>query len=133
MTVFHTDTFGLSHLSEDAVAAFADGVLSQSARARATRHCSECCECAEAVDDQLEARRLIRLADPPVMPSGLMDRLAGLPMTVPLTSPAGSLSVGIGADGTAAFLTGSVEAPLPIPTAGPAGLVASDPFGSIAD
>ena len=38
--------FGLPHLSEDAVAAFADGVLSSAATVRARRHCAECTECA---------------------------------------------------------------------------------------
>ncbi|MDT4947566.1 MAG: hypothetical protein QOJ37_161, partial [Pseudonocardiales bacterium] len=40
------------HLSDEAVAAFADGVLSGHARERATRHAAACPECAHAVKVQ---------------------------------------------------------------------------------
>ncbi len=73
--------FGLPHLSEDAVAAFADGVLSAAAASRAQRHCAECAECADAVRGQREAAMLLRAAQAPALPSGLLDRLAGLPMS----------------------------------------------------
>lgn len=83
--------FGLPHLSEDAVAAFADGVLSPAAAARASRHCRDCEECAEAVRGQREAVFLLRSAIAPALPSGLLDRLAGLPMSAELPPPASGL------------------------------------------
>jgi hypothetical protein len=96
--------FGLPHLSEDAVAAFADGVLSASAAARAQRHCAECAECAEAVRAQREAALLLRTAGNPTVPAELMSRLAGLPMSAPLPPPRGGLPTVLGADGVPMFI-----------------------------
>ena len=96
--------FGLPHLSEDAVAAFADGVLSAAAASRARRHCAECAECADAVRGQRETALLLRTAPAPALPSGLLDRLAGLPMSAPLPPLRGGLPTVLGADGTAMFL-----------------------------
>jgi hypothetical protein len=96
--------FGLPHLSEDAVAAFADGVLSASAAARARRHCAECAECAEAVRAQREAALLLRTAGSPTAPAELMSRLAGLPMSASLPPPRGGLPTVLGADGVPMFI-----------------------------
>ncbi|HTZ42481.1 MAG TPA: hypothetical protein VMB79_01330 [Jatrophihabitans sp.] len=96
--------FGLPHLSEDAVAACADGVLSGAAAARARRHCAECAECAEAVRAQREAALMLRAAASPTMPAGLLDRLAGVPMSTPLPPPGGGLPTALGADGTPVFV-----------------------------
>jgi hypothetical protein len=97
--------FGLPHLSEDAVAAFADGVLSAAAASRARRHCAECVECADAVRGQRETAMMLRTAQAPALPSGLLDRLAGLPMSTPLPPPSrGGLPTVLGADGTAMFI-----------------------------
>ena len=96
--------FGLPHLSEDAVAAFADGVLSAAAASRARRHCSECLECADAVRVQREAAMMLRAAQAPPLPSGLLDRLAGLPMSAPLPPPRGGLPTVLGADGVPMFV-----------------------------
>ncbi|HEX8081993.1 MAG TPA: hypothetical protein VF557_17405 [Jatrophihabitans sp.] len=97
--------FGLPHLSEDAVAAFADGVLSAAAASRARRHCAECVECADAVRGQRETAMMLRAAQAPALPSGLLDRLAGLPMSTPLPPPSrGGLPTVLGADGTAMFI-----------------------------
>ncbi|MBV9823470.1 MAG: hypothetical protein JO144_14645 [Actinobacteria bacterium] len=101
--------FGLPHLSEDAVAAFADGVLSASATGRARRHCAECSECAAAVRIQREAAMLLRTAAAPALPSGLLDRLAGLPMSTPLPPPRGGLPTVLGADGTPVFVAHDVH------------------------
>ncbi len=101
--------FGLPHLSEDAVAAFADGVLSASAASRATRHCAECAECAGAVRIQREAAMLLRTAQAPALPSGLLDRLAGLPMSTPLPPPCSGLPTVLGADGTPVFVAHDVH------------------------
>jgi hypothetical protein len=95
--------FGLPHLSEDAVAAFADGVLSAAAAARAQRHCAECFECAEAVRAQREAALMLRTAGSPTAPAELMSRLAGLPMSAPLPPPRGLPTV-LGADGVPMFI-----------------------------
>lgn len=101
--------FGLPHLSEDAVAAFADGVLSASAAGRARRHCAECAECAAAVRIQQETAMLLRTAPAPALPSGLLDRLAGLPMSTPLPAPRGGLPTVLGADGTPVFVAHDVH------------------------
>lgn len=63
------------HLSDEAVAAAADGVLTGHARDRATRHVAECAECAHAVRVQREAAWALRTAPPPALPSELLDRL----------------------------------------------------------
>jgi anti-sigma factor RsiW len=96
--------FGLPHLSEDAVAAFADGVLSPAATIRAERHCAECAECAAAVRGQREAAMMLRTAATPSMPSGLLDRLAGVPMSTPLPPPMSGLPTVIGDDGVPMFV-----------------------------
>ncbi|MEO7262691.1 MAG: hypothetical protein ABI047_15760 [Jatrophihabitantaceae bacterium] len=97
--------FGLPHLSEDAVAAFADGVLSAAAASRAQRHCAECVECADAVRGQRETAMMLRAAQAPALPSGLLARLAGLPMSTPLPPASrGGLPTALGADGTAMFI-----------------------------
>ncbi|MEO9138405.1 MAG: hypothetical protein ABI345_05000 [Jatrophihabitans sp.] len=75
------------HLSDEAVAAFADGVLTGHARARAMRHTAECAECDAAVREQRLAVLALRSAPAPALPSGLVDRLRGLPGTTPLHAP----------------------------------------------
>ncbi|CAN5393583.1 hypothetical protein BH10ACT8_BH10ACT8_22550 [soil metagenome] len=95
--------FGLPHLSEDAVAAFADGVLGTAASARAARHCVECRECADAVRGQRETAMMLRSAAAPCLPTGLMDRLAGLPMSTSLP-PTRGLPTALGADGIPVFV-----------------------------
>lgn len=96
--------FKLPHLSEDAVAAFADGVLAQSAAGRAQRHCLECPECADAVRGQREAAMMLRTAGVPSLPAGLLDRLAGLPMSAPLPPPRGGLPTTLNAEGVPVFV-----------------------------
>jgi len=108
--------FGLPHLSEDAVAAFADGVLSGAAAGRARRHCAECAECAQAVQAQREAALLLRTAGNPTLPAGLLDRLAGVPMSTPLPPPCGGLPTMIGADGVPVLVAHDRQ-----PAADPAG------------
>jgi anti-sigma factor RsiW len=74
------------HLSDEAVAAFADGVLSGHARERAARHINSCDECRQAVKIQREAVWARRSAGAPSLPSGLVDRLRTVPLTTPLTT-----------------------------------------------
>jgi len=83
------------HLSDEAVAACADGVLSGHARDRAARHLAECDECAQAVRVQREAAWALRAAPAPALPTGLLDRLR----TVPQTTPLRLLPTAIGPDG----------------------------------
>ena len=73
------------HLSDQAVAAFADGVLSGSARERARRHTADCPECAYAVAVQREAVWALRAAPAPALPTGLLDRLREVPVTTPIS------------------------------------------------
>jgi anti-sigma factor RsiW len=73
------------HLSDEAIAAVADDVLTGRARERARRHISECPECNYAVAVQREAVWALRAAPAPSLPSGLLDRLRGVPETTPVT------------------------------------------------
>jgi hypothetical protein len=104
--------FGLSHLSEDAVAAFADGVLSPAATIRAQRHCDVCEDCADAVHGQREAAMMLRAATAPSAPSGLLDRLAGVPMSAPLPPSRGGLPTVLGDDGVPMFVAYSAPSRL---------------------
>ncbi len=89
------------HLSDEAVAAFADGVLSGFARDRAARHVAACAECAYAVAVQREAIWALRAAPPPPLPSGLVDRLRAVPMTTPIES----VPAAVDRDGQPGFAT----------------------------
>lgn len=84
------------HLSDEAVAACADGVLVGSARERATRHLDSCAECRQAVRIQREAAFALRAAPAPALPSALLDRLRTVPQTTPITT----LPTVLTADGT---------------------------------
>jgi anti-sigma factor RsiW len=96
------------HLSDEAVAAFADGALGNGARGRAARHVANCPECAHAVAVQREAVWALRAAPAPALPGGLLDRLRAVPSTTPLSGrplavdPNGSAV--FPAFGTAAFV-----------------------------
>jgi hypothetical protein len=107
--MFPATVFGLPHLSEDAVAAFADGMLSPSAAARAARHCADCAECAEAVQVQRDAASILRSAALPSVPSSLLHRLSAVPMSAPIPPPFGGLPTVIGSDGQPVFLTHEVS------------------------
>jgi len=96
--------FGLPHLSEDAVAAYADGVLAGAAATRAAKHTAECTECAEAVRTQRETALWLRTAGTPAIPAGLMDRLAGVPDSTPLPPPHSGLPTALGPDGRPVFV-----------------------------
>jgi anti-sigma factor RsiW len=89
------------HLSDEAVAAFADGVLTGHARERATRHIDGCTECRQAVKVQREAVLALRAAAAPTLPGGLLDRLR----SVPLTTPINTVPTAIGPDGSPMLAT----------------------------
>jgi hypothetical protein len=92
-----------THLSDEATAAFADGVLSGGARDRATRHVALCQECAEAVTVQREAILRLRAAAAPTLPGSLLARLQSVPQTAALNGPPTVL----GSDGSPMFATGA--------------------------
>ncbi len=96
------------HLSDEAIAACADGVLAGHARERAMRHVHECAECAEAVREQREAVFVLRAAPAPALPAGLASRLRSVPLTTPLEQP---LTV-VAEDGTAMLATFARLAPV---------------------
>lgn len=73
------------HLSDQAVAACADGALSRAALERARRHLAGCPECAHAVAVQREAVWALRAAPAPELPTSLLDRLRDVPSTTPIT------------------------------------------------
>jgi len=91
----------VQHLSDEAVAAFADGVLSGHARERAARHLSVCGECRQAVKVQREAALALRSASPPALPSALLDKLRSVPRDTPVTT----LPTAIGPDGSTMLST----------------------------
>ncbi len=76
------------HLSDEAIAAYADGMLSRVARERAQRHLQCCPDCAHAVAVQREAAFALRAAPAPALPIGLLDRLRAVPVTTPLPTSA---------------------------------------------
>jgi anti-sigma factor RsiW len=88
------------HLSDEAVAAYADGVLGGHARDRASRHIAGCTECREAVRGQREAAWALRAAPAPHLPGGLLDRLRTVPQTTALPT---ALPTAMTADGTTMF------------------------------
>jgi Putative zinc-finger len=79
------------HLSDEAIAAYADSMLSAVPRERAQRHVQGCPECAHAVSVQREAVLALRTAPLPLLPSGLLERLRALPITTPLPVPSVTL------------------------------------------
>jgi anti-sigma factor RsiW len=87
------------HLSDEAIAAFADGVLAGHARERASRHAAACPECAYAVAVQREAVWALRAAPAPALPTGLLDRLRSVPADTPIEA----IPTAIGPDGSAMF------------------------------
>lgn len=99
------------HLSDEAVAAFADGVLGGLARERAARHVDGCAECRGAVRVQREAAFALRAASAPHAPAELFDRLRAVPLTTELTT----LPTAIAADGSTVLATFAPMAAL-VPT-----------------
>jgi hypothetical protein len=102
----------MTHLSDEAVAAFADGVLSGTARERAGRHCAECAECNHAVAVQREAVWALRAAPAPALSSDLLDRLRNVPATTPIRT----VPTMVDPDGTMMFASfGAAAALVPQP------------------
>lgn len=101
----------MSHLSDEAVAAFADDVLRGHARERATKHCAECAECNYAVAVQREAVWALRAAPAPALSNDLLDRLRNVPATTPIRS----LPTTVEPDGTMMFASFGAAALVPTP------------------
>jgi hypothetical protein len=89
----------VQHLSDEAIAAFADDVLAAAARNRAARHIAECGECAAAIDEQHLAVSVLRAAPAPTLPAGLLERLRAVPVTTPLRPQ----HLALAPDGSAVF------------------------------
>ncbi len=89
----------VQHLSDEAVAAFADGMLATSAQNRVVRHIADCGECAAAIAEQRAAASALRAAPAPAMPAGLLERLRAVPVTTPLSPQVMALAP----DGSAVF------------------------------
>lgn len=66
------------HLSTEAAAAYVDGRLPPAGSARADAHLDRCANCRREVDDQREARRVLRGSGPIRMPRELHERLRSL-------------------------------------------------------
>lgn len=106
------------HLSDEAVAAFADGVLRGHARERAQRHTARCPECGHAVAVQREAVWALRAAPAPALPTALLDRLRD----VPLTTPIQSVETALADDGSTMFASFGVTTMAAfVPAAAPTG------------
>ena len=101
----------MTHLSDEAVAAFADNVLRGTARDRAKRHCAECAECNHAVAVQREAVWALRAAPAPCLSSDLLDRLRNVPTTTPIRT----VPTTIDSDGTMMFASFGAAALVPEP------------------
>lgn len=107
----------LAHLSDEAVAAFADGVLREAARARAQQHLGGCSECREAVRGQRAATAVLRAAPLPCLPAGLAERLLSLPGTTSVQlSEFGPAA--LSADNQPMFAAFHNRDPLPVEPAG---------------
>jgi hypothetical protein len=89
----------VQHLSDEAVAAFAAGMLATPAHNRAARHIAVCAECAAEVAEQQAAVSALRSAPLPALPAGLLDRLRAVPVTTPLTPS----TMALAPDGSAVF------------------------------
>jgi anti-sigma factor RsiW len=89
--------WGQDHLSLEAVAAYVDGELAAGPHARATQHLGQCPECAAQVSSQGQARKALRTAGGPCLPSALLSSLRSIPQETDLPGPPPGLA--ISADG----------------------------------
>ncbi|MDD7937773.1 hypothetical protein PHK61_04980 [Actinomycetospora lutea] len=85
------------HLALDAVVAFVDDELPPGPAHRAAEHVDRCLSCAAEVAAQRQARRRVRAAGGPAVPSSLISALCSIPDAAPVPqAPAG---LAVGADG----------------------------------
>jgi anti-sigma factor RsiW len=94
-----SEHLSVQHLSDEAVTAYADGMLGNGPAARAGRHVAQCPGCAQAIAEQQAASQALRAAVEPALPAGLLERLRAVPSTTSLTPSTMSLAP----DGSAVF------------------------------
>ncbi|GAA4863055.1 zf-HC2 domain-containing protein [Actinomycetospora straminea] len=82
------------HLALDAVVAFVDDELPPGPARRAAAHVDHCLSCAAEVAAQRQARRRVRAAGGPAVPSSLLSALCSIPHAAPLPEPPAGLAVG---------------------------------------
>ncbi len=88
-----TPDWGHDHLSSDAIVAYIDEELAAGPHLRATRHLSQCPECASQVVAQGQARSALRTAGCPSLPSSLLSSLRSIPQDTDLPAPPAGLAV----------------------------------------
>ena len=86
------------HLALDAVVAFVDEELPAGPAHRAAAHVDRCLTCAAEVAAQRQARRRVRAAGDPCVPSSLFSTLCSIPDAAPL--PGAPAGLAVAADGT---------------------------------
>jgi hypothetical protein len=86
------------HLALDAVVAFVDEELPPGPAHRAAAHVDRCLACAAEVAAQRQARRRVRAAGDPCVPSSLFSTLCSIPDVAPL--PGAPSGLAVAADGT---------------------------------
>jgi anti-sigma factor RsiW len=86
------------HLALDAVVAFVDGELPPGPAQRAAAHVDHCLSCAAEVAAQRQARRRVRGAAGPAMPSSLYAALCSIPDAAPLPGLPAGLAAGPGGE-----------------------------------
>jgi anti-sigma factor RsiW len=74
------------HLLPDAVVAFVDGELSANVHNRVASHMRSCPSCAAEISAQRQARAVVRGADTPSVPLGLLAALQAIPQNTELPS-----------------------------------------------
>lgn len=82
------------HLALDAVVAFVDDELPPGPAQRAADHVDRCLSCAAEVAAQRQARRRVRAAGGPAVPSSLISSLCSIPDCAPVPEPPAGLAVG---------------------------------------
>jgi anti-sigma factor RsiW len=92
-----TDLRGLSmpeqHLLPDSVVAFVDGELPGNAHTRVVSHMQACPGCAAEIAAQRQARAVVRSADAPSLPMGLLAALQAIPQNTELPALPDELAV----------------------------------------
>jgi hypothetical protein len=100
------------HLALDAVVAFVDDELPPGPAHRAAAHVDRCLTCAGEVAAQRQARRRVRTAECPAVPSALLSALRSIPDAASLPAAPAGLSVAP---------DGSLVVPVDAPDAAPGG------------
>ncbi len=85
--------WGQDHLSLEAVVAYVDGELAPGPHARASQHLGQCPECAAQVSAQGQARKALRTAGGPCLPSALLSSLRAIPQDTDLPGPPPGLAM----------------------------------------